>query len=416
MQYRLRIADQMLRERLAAVPMVVVEGPRAVGKTETARQHARSEVLFDVDANALAAAEIDPAGVLEGPEPRLLDEWQLAPMIWNHARRASDDGRRPGRFILTGSAVPSDDTTRHSGIGRVSRIRLRPMSLFESGESSGATSLAALADAQPVATAAADEELVDVIGMMCRGGWPGILDAPAAEAQRFGRDYVEEASRTSVPGDDERQHDPIRVRRLLTSLGRNVATEASVATLCADTSGDAPLSPETVSAYLRTLGRLYVVEDQPAWSIRLQSRARLRKAPKRHFACPSLAVAALEVDERRVRSDLQYCGLLFESLAVRDLRAYADPLGGTVFHYRDSNDLEVDAVIEMRNGDWMAFEVKLGGQAAIEHAAASLHKLADTVASDAAGPPRALGIITATGYGYQRPDDIAVIPITTLGP
>ena len=416
MQYRPRIADQMLRERLAAVPMVVVEGPRAVGKTETARQHARSEVLFDIDANVVAAAEIDPAGVLDGPEPRLLDEWQVAPAIWNHARRASDDGRRPGRFILPGSAVPADDITRHSGIGRVSRIRMRPMSLFESGESSGATSLAALADAQPVATVSAQGSLVDVIEMMCRGGWPGILDASTADAQRFSRDYVEEASRTSVPGDDERQHDPIRVRRLLTSLGRNVATDASVATLCADTRGDTPLSPDTVSAYLRTLGRLYVIEDQPAWSVRLRSRARLRKAPKRHFACPSLAAAALEVDERRVRSDLEYCGLAFESLVVRDLRAYADPLGGTVFHYRDSNGLEVDAVIELRNGEWMAFEVKLGGQAAIEHAANSLRKLADTVASDVAGPPRALGVIVASGYGYQRNDGIAVIPITTLGP
>ena len=416
MQYRPRIADQMLRERLSAVPMVVVEGPRAVGKTETARQHARSEVLFDIDANALAAAEIDPAGVLDGPEPRLLDEWQVAPAIWNHARRASDDGRRPGRFILTGSAVPSDDTTRHSGIGRVSRIRMRPMSLFESGKSSGVTSLAALADAQSAATVGAHEELVDVIEMMCRGGWPGILDASTAEAQRFSRDYVEQTSRTSVPGDDERQHDPIRVRRLLTSLGRNVATDASVATLCTDTRGDAPLSPETVSAYLRTLARLYIVEDQPAWSIRLRSRARLRKAPKRHFACPSLAVAALGIDGHRVRSDLEFCGLLFESLVVRDLRAYADPLGGSVSHYRDSNGLEVDAVVELRNGDWMAFEVKLGGQTAIEHAATSLRKLADVVQSDAVGPPRALGIIVASGYSYQRSDGIAVIPITTLGP
>ena len=416
MQYRPRIADQMLRERLSAVPMVVVEGPRAVGKTETARQHARSEVLFDIDANALAAAEIDPAGVLDGPEPRLLDEWQVAPAIWNHARRAPDDGRRPGRFILTGSAVPSDDTTRHSGIGRVSRIRMRPMSLFESGKSSGVTSLAALADAQSVATVGAHEELVDVIEMMCRGGWPGILDASTAEAQRFSRDYVEETSRTSVPGDDERQHDPIRVRRLLTSLGRNVATDASVATLCTHTRGDAPLSPETVSAYLRTLGRLYIVEDQPAWSIGLRSRARLRKAPKRHFACPSLAVAALGIDGHRVRSDLEFCGLLFESLVVRDLRAYADPLGGSVSHYRDSNGLEVDAVVELRNGDWMAFEVKLGGQTAIEHAATSLRKLADVVQSDAVGPPRALGIIVASGYSYQRSDGIAVIPITTLGP
>lgn len=359
---------------------------------------------------------MSPDLVLEGPEPRLLDEWQIAPDVWNHVRRSSDTGQRNGRFILTGSAMPSDDATRHTGAGRVSRLLMRPMSLFESGHSSGAISIGALLASAPVSCPATDATLTDLIEFVCRGGWPDSLDTGLLEAQQFASDYMTELCRADIEGLNGRRRDPARILRLLRSLARNTATEASIATLAADTGGEQPLHVDTVRSYLDFLERVFAVEDQPAWSVRLRSRSRLRHASKKHFVDPSLAVAALEANPQRLQQDLSLFGLLFESLAVRDVRVYAGAHRGVVLHYRDNTGLEVDLIIETGSGAWMGFEVKLGGPDAIDSAAQNLLRLKTRVDTDIIGEPAKLGVITGSGYGYDRPDGIAVIPITSLGP
>ena len=416
-QYRPRIVDEELTARLGSAGAVLIEGPRACGKTATGRHHAASEVLLDVDAGLRSAAEMEPGLVLEGSAPRLIDEWQSAPSIWNHVRRAVDIGGGPGRFILTGSAVPPDETTRHTGAGRVSRLAMRPMSLFESGHSNGEVSLGAMLRSEPVPAHLGETTVTDLVALVCRGGWPGMIDAPTHDAQRFVRDYVEEIRRTDLRRVDGVRRDPVLVRRVLQSLARNVATEAAVSVIAADAGGSSgPLHPETVQGYLNALERVFVIEDQPAWSAHLRSRSRLRKSPKRHFVDPSLAVAALRSGPDRLRSDLESFGLLFESLAVRDLRVYAQAHDAEVYHYRDNTGLEVDAIVETAAGAWMGVEIKLGGEGPVEEGVRNLLKLRDRVDPDRSGPPAALAVIVGVGHGYTRPDGVVLAPLTALGP
>jgi hypothetical protein len=414
--YRPRIADSELTERLQSVGAIVIEGAKAVGKTETARQAAASEVLLDTDRTARDAVEIDPSLVLIGPTPRLIDEWQTAPSIWNHIRRAVDDRREPGQFILAGSSVPADDAARHSGAGRFGRLRLRPMSLAESGISNGEVSIARLLAGDRAEAANRGLAVPDLAEEISRGGWPGLRDLPLEAVLGRVRDYLEEICRADVPRLDDSRRDPARVRRLIASLARNIATHTALRTIAADTGGaDGPLKEETAALYVSALERLFIVEDQPAWGPHLRSKYVLRKAAKRHFADPSLAVAALRTTPAALLRDLNFLGFLFESLVVRDLRIYAQPLRGRVSQYRDSSGLEVDAIVET-GMSWAAFEVKLGGPRAIDAAAASLSKFAKQVDVDRIGEPAALGVITAGGYGYQRHDGVQVIPVGALGP
>jgi predicted AAA+ superfamily ATPase len=408
--------DGELSARLRAVGAVVVEGPKACGKTLTARQLAASEVLLDIDANARQAIAVDPALVLDGPTPRLLDEWQIEPSIWNHVRRAVDARSDPGQFILTGSAVPADDITRHTGAGRIGRLRMRPMSLFESGAASGGISLAELLEGRMNSSADPGLTVAGIAEEVSRGGWPGLRGRGVRGALLAVRDYVEEIARVDVSRVDGTHRDPGRVARLLASLARNVGTHAAATTLAKDAGGaDGPLKDDTVRDYLAALERLMVVEDQPAWAPHLRSSHRLRTAPKRHFVDPSLAVAALRATPARLLGDLNLLGFLFESLVVRDLRVYAQAADAQVLQYRDSSGLEVDAIVEAGDGRWMAFEVKLGhGQ--IDAAAASLLRFAERVDTARCGAPALLGVIVATGYGYRRKDGVAVIPIAALGP
>lgn len=415
--YRPRIADRLLASRLHSMAAVVIEGPRACGKTATARQQARSEVLFDTDLAARRLAGLSPDLVLDGPEPRLLDEWQTVSDLWNHIRRECDDGRRSGRFILTGSAVPADDATRHSGAGRISRVAMRPMTLFESGHSTGAVSLGDLLKSESIAVTVDDLHLLELIELTCRGGWPGILRDDIDTALQFSRGYVSEITRVDLADGNGRRRDPARMASLLRSLARNTATEASLATLAADAGEEHSLHVDTVSGYLRVFERLFVVEDLPAWSVRLRSRTRLRRSAKRHFVDPSLAVAALRAGPQRLLADLSLFGFLFESLVIRDLRVYADAHGGEVCHYRDESGLEVDAIVEAGHGNWIGCEVKLGGPQAIDAAARSLLKLAERVDTSVVGTPAKLAVITAGGkYAYDRADGVAVVPIAALGP
>jgi predicted AAA+ superfamily ATPase len=411
-----RIADRELAGRLRSAGAVVIEGPKASGKTETARRAAGSEALLDVDPDARAAAELDPSLLLDGATPRLIDEWQVAPQVWNHIRRAVDDRREPGQFILAGSAVPADDATRHTGAGRFSRLRLRPMSLAESGPSTGEISLAGLMAGEAHSVSDVGLAVPELAEEIARGGWPGFRELPLDTALERVRDYLEEICRADVSRVDDSRRDPERVRRLATSLARNVATHTSLRTIAADTGGsDGPLKEETAAAYVSALERLFIIENQPAWEPHLRSKYVLRKAAKRHFVDPSLAVAALRTEPGPLLRDLRFLGFLFESLVVRDLRVYAQPLRGRVAQYRDSSGLEVDAIVET-GSSWGAFEVKLGGTKAVDAAAANLLRFAKQIDTDRAGEPAVLAVITAGGYGYVREDGVHVVPIGAFGP
>lgn len=413
--YRRRIVDAELLGLLEATGAVLIEGPKACGKTETARQQAASEVLLDVDVRAQAAIAVDPSLLLEGPMPRLMDEWQLAPAIWNHVRRAVDDRRAPGCFILTGSAVPADDITRHTGAGRITRLRMRPMTLFELGHANGSVRLEQLLAAEPPRAADPGLGVADVADLIAIGGWPG-QQRGVERAIRANRSYLEDVRRTDIQRVDGRSRDPERVGRLLRAYARNIATTASARALAADAGDDGePLDRGVVREYIDSLRRLMVIEDQPAWAPHLRSKSIVRGAVRRHLADPSLAAALLGATPARMLGDLNLMGFLFEALVIRDLRVYAQAHGGTVYHYRDNTGLEVDAIIELPGGEWAAFEIKLG-QGYVDAAAANLTRFAERVDAEKIGPPATLGVITGTGYAFRRPDGVDVVPIGAMGP
>ena len=415
-RYFPRIADAELANRLAAAGAVLIEGPRACGKTETARRQAASEVLLDIDENARRAMDIDPGLVLAGDAPRLIDEWQVDPRIWNHVRRAVDARENRGQFILTGSSVPEDDIARHTGAGRISRLRLRTMTCREMGVSTGEVSLGDLLQGRFDRCARSELRVEDLAAHICRGGWPSDRELSTSACLTARVDYLEEIRRVDVYRVDGVARDPENVGRLLRSLARNVATTVSARTLAADVGGaEAPLDPDTVRSYLRALARLMLIEEQPAWSPRLRSRSRLRSAPKRHFVDPSLAVAALGASPERLLGELDFLGFLFESMVYRDLSVYARAWDAQVYHYRDNTDLEVDLVVQARGGDWCAFEVKLGG-GRVDAAAKALLRFRNRLDLTAVGEPGTLAVITGSGYGYRRDDGVCVIPLEALGP
>ena len=416
--YLPRVVDDEMRDALGTMPAVVVEGPRACGKTWTGRRFANSAVYLDARAGAAIDAGMDAASVLDGEPPRLLDEWQLAPGVWNPMRRACDDRGLRGQFILTGSADPPDDITRHSGAGRIIRVRMRPMSLYESGESDGVVSLAGLLSGEPCSADDSGRSLGDVLELACRGGWPQIRNAGLNVAREAARAYLQEISRTDVSRVDGVGRDPVRVQRLIVSLARNVATEVRHTVLAADTalSGEEPLERRTVSGYLSALARLFVVEEVPAWRPHLASRSQIRRSPKIHLADPSLTAAALEVGVDGLLRDLSFAGRLFESMTIRDLQVYAQANRCSLSHYRDSDNLEVDLIVSRPDGRWLALEVKLGGAAAIDRGARTLQRLAGKLDLDRTEGPAKLVVITAGGFAFERPDGVSVVPVTALGP
>ena len=415
--YRPRTADAELASLLAAGGAVLVEGPRACGKTATARFAARSEVTLDTNLRARAAGLLDAATLLDGDRPRLIDEWQFVPEVWNQVRRAVDDtGGQAGSFILTGSAVPADDATRHSGAGRILRLRMRPMSLAESGYSSGDISLAGLFAGERARAAESGLTVRDIASLVSVGGWPGLQGRSVDDALAALRGYLADTARTDLPRVDGVQREPERIKRVLHSLARYTATQVSARAIAADVGGpDEPIKHQTVLQYVDALTRIFVVEDLPAWSPALRSKSRLREAPKRHFVDPSLAAAALGARPERLVREVDTLGLLFESLVVRDLRIYAQAMDADVLHYHDNTGLEADAVVQSRDGSWGAFEAKLG-LSAIDDAADTLLRLAARVDIDRHGAPAVLAVITGWGYGYRRPDGVSVIPIGALAP
>lgn len=413
-QYVTRVVDGLLDERMDTSGAVLIEGPKACGKTETASQRARSTVRLDVDEEARRAAQVDPGLVLAGGRPRLVDEWQLFPRVWDHVRRAVDDSDEPGQFLLTGSSSPADDVRRHSGAGRIATVRMRPMTLHELGASSVEVSLAGLFEGREAVASGGTQDLGDILSLLVDGGWPQQLHR---RDPRFAGDYLDQIVHVDVnvvlsSGDRARRRDPDRVLRCIRSLARSVATPVGVRTIASDTG----LSRDAVTDYLAALERLMVVEDQPAFNVHLRSSRNLRTTPHRHFIDPSLATAALQVDVEGLLKDLNYAGLVFESLVVRDLRVLSQPLGATV-RYFHTDDHEIDIIVQRPDGAWGAIEVKLGGETLVDEGAASLLDAVASIDVRRSGPPSFLAVMTAMGrYAYVRPDGVAVIPLSTLAP
>lgn len=409
MAYIHRLADGELDAALARAGAVVIEGPKACGKTETASRRVASVVHLDTDPTIPGQMAVDPALVLEGSLPRLLDEWQTYPALWNAVRRAVDATSERGQFVLTGSTAPAADAVRHSGAGRFARLKMRTLSLFESGHSDGSVSLAAVLDGDEVGSPTVPLTFDPLLERIATGGWPGLAGLPKWDVLASVRDYAETVATVDIETAG-RARDPQRVARLMRALARSTATEVTISTLARD---ETTLSRDAVREYLDALARIFVVEDQPAWSAHLRSSAVLRKEPKRHFADPSLALALVGGDDSTLRRDLGFAGQLFESLVVHDLRVLAQPMGGQVFHARDSAGREVDAIVQLPSGRWAAFEVKLGASAqTVDGAAGSLRAFAANVADE----PPVLTVVTGTGPSYRRADGVNVVAIGALGP
>ena len=414
--YLPRMADAMLERMLRSSGAVCIRGPKWCGKTATGERQSASQVFMqdpDRSATLLALADSKPSAILEGEEPRLIDEWQMAPQLWDAVRFAIDRGRGRGRFILTGSATPRKRPA-HSGVGRIASLNMGTMSLFESGESNGSVSLAELfEDGGAGVGGICSLDIDDYAFAICRGGWPEAVTEPDdGIALSMAGNYVQELLERDIEDMDAKPRNSTWMRALLRSYARNVSSEAATTTIAADMQGHVP-ADETVADYLDALRRACVIEDLEAWNPSLRSKTAVRTSPTRHFCDPSIAAAMLGVSPSGLRGDFETFGLLFESLCVHDLRVYARSLGGDVFHYRDKTGLEADAVIHLHDGRWAPVEVKLGNSF-VDEAAKHLLKLAGKVDQKRQGAPSFLLIITATQAAYRRDDGVVVAPLGAL--
>jgi len=396
---------------------VLIEGPKWCGKTRTAKEKAGS-VLFmqdpDNTASYLKAADTKPSLLLRGATPRLLDEWQIAPVLWDAVRYAVDERGESGQFILTGSAVPTDNAVRHTGTGRISRMLMRPMTLFESLESSGEVSLRELFGGKTDVESFSELTIEKLAFALTRGGWPASVGESEDIALRRIYDYVDAVINIDVSRVDGVEKSPARVRALMRSLARNVSTVANLSTVRNDIAGDEDtISEKTIASYLNALRRIFVVEDLPAWNPAMRSKTAIRTSPKRHFIDPSIATAVMRATPESLLADFNTFGLLFESMCIRDLRVYAESLDGEVFHYRDKSGLEADAIIHLKDGRWGAVEVKMGAKE-IETASENLKLLKNKINTDKMKEPSFLMILTGTELAYRRDDGVYIIPIGCL--
>lgn len=420
-EYKQRIADRILERKVLGKGAVLIEGPKWCGKTTTAKQLAES-VLDLGDSSVLKQSsqmiEISPKSLLEGATPRLIDEWQALPPIWDSIRSEVDKRGEPSQFILTGSSVlPDADETIHSGTGRFAHVMMRPMSLFESGESTGSVSMRDLFDGEVMDVQENSLEIEDIAHLTCRGGWPWatLISKNVALDQAF--DYVDSVVKRDIQRVDKVRRSPERARLLLRSYARNISQQVSYATIRKDMlSNDAStLDEDTVADYIKALKKLFVIEDLAAWNPNIRSKAAIRTSDTRHFVDPSIGTAALGLGPKDLINDLQSFGLFFEDMVVRDLRVYAEALDGELYHYRDSNGLECDTVLHRRNGSYALLEVKLGGEDKINEGAASMIELANNIDTDKMPAPSFMAVIIGVGkYAYQRKDGVYVIPIGCL--
>lgn len=420
-KYKKRIADELLELQLESAGAVVVEGPKWCGKTTTAEQHAESVLYLDDPENIeqnLMLAETRPKVILEGKTPRLIDEWELAPKLWDAARFEIDHRHAMGQFIFTGSAVPANtEKIIHTGTGRFSWLLMRPMSLWESGESTGEVSLKALFEGETDIVGRNDMKLEDVAYLICRGGWPGSIGLKKRPSLAIASNYFEAVVRKDISRVDGVLRDEQRARRLMRSYARNQGSQAPYNTIADDISANEidSLSAISVADYVEALKKIFVIEDMKAWNPNLRSKTAIRSSDTRYFVDPSIAAAALELGPDNLINDLKTMGLFFETMAVRDLRVYADALLGNVYHYRDKNNLECDAVVSLRGGRYGLIEIKLGGERLIEEGVKTLKQLERKLDTDKMNKPSFLMVLTATGqYAFRRPDGVLVVPISCL--
>ncbi len=417
--YRPRIIDKKVDQYLAAFGAVCIEGPKWCGKTWTSSAHSKSEIFIgDPSGNFQnrQLAELSPALILDGETPRLIDEWQEVPPIWDAVRHQVDQTAQKGQFILTGSATPNHKGILHSGAGRIGRLRMRPMSLFESGGSCGAVSLEELCAGKITPAMTGEIRLEQLIDYILRGGWPANIDAPLEQAILLPRQYLTAVINDDIYRIDGIKRDVHKMELLLRSLARNECTTAANRKLRQDVLAvdDADIHPETVSNYLDVFSRLFLTDNLPPFSSNIRSSVRIKQAEKRRLSDPSLACALLKATPQILMGDLQTLGFLFESLCERDLKIYAESFDAHLYHYQDYSNREIDAVVELADGSWCAFEIKLGANQ-VDKAAAGLIRLRDEIKKDGGVPPRTLCVICGlSNAAYQRPDGVFVVPITAL--
>lgn len=422
MKYRGRIADQMLRDKLDAMGAVLIEGPKACGKTTTAEQQAKSIIYLDdplKQKQYKKMADMDISFLLEGRTPRLLDEWQQIPQLWDAIRFTVDHREGDGHFILTGSAVPvSSAEIHHTGTGRYGWLTMRPMSLWESGESSGAVSLAHLFSAPNMVASNNITTINSLAFSICRGGWPKSIQKKSEKAALMqAKEYYKAITSTDISRVDNVKRDPERVRRLMRSYARHQGSQASIGTIKADISTNEPkdISDESINSYINALRKIFVIEDMPAWNPNLRSKTAVRTSDTRYYVDPSIGVAALGLGPNDLINDLNTMGLFFETMCIRDLRVYADALDGSVYHYRDSNGLECDAVVHLQNGSYGLIEIKLGGDRLIEEGAKTLKALSKIIDTTKMQAPAFCMVLTGVGdFAYRRQDGIYVVPLGCL--
>ncbi len=421
-KYLPRITDKILEDRLKAKGAVLIEGPKWCGKTTTAKNIAKSVISMDepnLTNQYRAMAEINPTGLLEGEVPRLIDEWQIAPNLWNAVRYEVDRRDEFGQFILTGSAVPAElDDSFHTGTDRISRLYMRPMSLYESKDSSGKVSIRDLFLNKDIADSNTTT-LEEVAFLICRGGWPKSVGLEEKIALFQAIDYYEAIVSTDISRVDDVKKDKEKAKRLLRSYARHVGTQSALETIRNDLLANEldTFDGKTLYSYIDALKKIFVIEDSKAWNPNLRSKAAIRTTDTRYFVDPSIATAALGIGPKDLIEDLKTMGFLFENLCIRDLRIYADLLDGTVYHYRDKTELECDAVLHLRNGRYGLIEIKLGGDTLIEEGASSLKALASKIDVDNMGAPSFMMVLCANApFAYKRKDGVYIVPITSLMP
>ncbi|MDY3091790.1 MAG: DUF4143 domain-containing protein [Erysipelotrichaceae bacterium] len=422
--YRKRIADDILQKKLRSKGAVLIEGPKWCGKTTTAEQAAKSILYMDEPSSIkqnLARADLDPESLLEGDVPRLIDEWRLAPKLWDAVRFSVDHKRKFGLYILTGSAVPANlDEIHHTGTGRFSWLKMRPMSLYESGESTGDVSLSELFNNEDCLLRGNSKlTLDDIAFLICRGGWPMAIDVPEDVALQQAIDYYDAVVNEDISRIDGARKENAYVKRLMRAYARNQGAQISIDTLLNDLleSESFETSNKTATKYINLLKKIFVIEDMEAWNPNLRSKTAIRTSDTRYFVDPSIATAALGIGPDDLLNDLKTMGLLFETMAIRDLRVYADLLDANIYHYRDKNGLECDAVIHCRNGSYGLVEIKLGGDKLIDEGAASLKKLSSKIDTDKMKKPSFLMVLTAnSNVAYKRNDGVIVVPVGALKP
>ena len=416
-----RICDRILSEKLEAKGAVLVKGAKWCGKTTTAAHIAKSVIYMEDPSKKkqyLAIADMDPAQLLQGEVPHLIDEWQLAPKLWDAIRFEVDQRDDFGQFILTGSAVPPDlSEISHTGTGRITSLLMRPMSLFESGESNGSVSLRGLFSKEHDVNGIGEHTLEDIAFLICRGGWPKAIGRSKKIALAQAPDYYDAVVESDISRVDNVVRDANRARRVLRAYARSVASEATIASILNDVKEDEAdsFSENTLRSYISALKKIFVIEDTPAWNPNLRSKTAARSSDTRYFVDPSIATAALGIGPNDLINDLATMGLIFENLCVRDLRVYAESLDGNVYHYRDKSGLECDTVIHLKNGRYGLVEIKLGGDKLIEEGAANLLKLKEKIDTDKMGGPAFMMVLCAVApFAYKRRDGVFVVPIGCL--